>query len=98
MKSTTRRSAPARTPACADPDYRPPVPWLRVADDLEKKIRSTAYAPGQRLPSDAELLQQYRVSPKALADALGVLRVDGLIEWREGAGYYVCAAPEGGAT
>ena len=48
-----------------------------------------AGAPGDRLPSDAELCEQYGVSRMTARQAVQLVATDGLIDRRRGAGTFV---------
>lgn len=66
--------------------------YQQIADDLRKRINQGDFAESGRLPAEKELLTRY--SPAALGtvrQALAVLRDEGLIESRRGAGVYVRA-------
>lgn len=65
----------------------------RVADELRAAIRSGEYRPGHQLPSTAVLKERYGVSNQTVQNALNVLRDEGLIEGRTGAGVFVRARP-----
>ncbi|MGW1595236.1 GntR family transcriptional regulator [Streptomyces sp. NPDC002343] len=66
-----------------------PAPYLVIAEELRGRIASGALAPGDRLPSVAELGREYGVSPSVGARAYSVLVHDGLVVSRHGAGHYV---------
>lgn len=65
----------------------------RIADDLRTAIQTGEYRPGHQLPSTAALKQSYGVSNQTVQNALNVLRDEGLIEGRPGAGVFVRARP-----
>ena len=60
-----------------------------IANDLREKIRTGSLAPGAKLPSEAEIKDQYGVSQTTARAAITVLRGEGLIEVRQGAGSFV---------
>lgn len=64
--------------------------YERIVNDLRARIRSGKYAPGSRLPSKSEMRAAYAVSDGPVNDALKVLRIEGLVETRQGSGAYVC--------
>ena len=66
----------------------PPL-YLRVADELRALITTGELAPGARLPSVAELIQQYGGSNSVASRAYKVLVDDGLVVSRHGVGHYV---------
>ena len=63
--------------------------YQRIRDDLLEKITSGLYSPGQRLPSETELVDQFGASRITVARALRELQTQGLIERRAGSGTYV---------
>ncbi|GAA2494607.1 GntR family transcriptional regulator [Streptomyces thermolineatus] len=68
--------------------------YLRVADDLRRKILSGAIAPHSRLPSQARIRREYGVSDTVALEARKVLMAEGLVEGRSGSGTYVRERPE----
>jgi DNA-binding LacI/PurR family transcriptional regulator len=73
---------PVKKPA-AKPKY------ARIVETLTDKIRQGAYRPGDRLPSDDTLVEQYDASRNTVVRALGDLRDAGLVERIQGAGTFV---------
>ena len=72
----------------------PPVARSRPIVDqidaiLRQRIRRRIYAPGARLPSEAELAEALQVSRASLRSALSRLAADGLITRRQGDGTYI---------
>jgi GntR family transcriptional regulator len=63
--------------------------YLRVADELRARIESGEMPPGARLPSVAELIQQYGGSNSVATRAYKLLVDEGLVVSRHGAGHYV---------
>ncbi|MFJ3867919.1 GntR family transcriptional regulator [Streptomyces nigra] len=66
-----------------------PAPYLVIAEELRGRIVGGEFAPGDRLPSVAELGRAHGVAPSVGARAYGVLVEDGLVISRHGAGHYV---------
>lgn len=66
-----------------------PSPYLVIAENLRVRIASGELAPGERLPSVAQLGIEYDVSPSVGARAYQLLASEGLITARQGAGTYV---------
>ena len=67
-----------------------PVPPSRqIAGWLRGDIEAGRYAPGQRLPSIADLVQTYGVARDTAAKALRILVTEGLAETSQGMGTYV---------
>src|SRR4051794_33009983 len=65
--------------------------YRRVADDLRTQIRAGQLR--SQLPSLARLGQQYGVSSDVARQAVGMLRAEGLVETRQGAGAFVRSFP-----
>lgn len=65
-----------------------------VAENLFSKIRSGALAPGGRLPTEAELCEEYEVSRTVVREAIARLRSDGLVIPQPGRGMFVSEAPK----
>ncbi|MGW0116902.1 GntR family transcriptional regulator [Streptomyces sp. NPDC003327] len=63
--------------------------YQRIADELRSAIRSGAFAPGDRLPGENDLMSRYEVARMTARQALSVLRAEGLAEARKGAGVFV---------
>ena len=57
-----------------------------VALEIVRNIETLGLKPGDRLPLEAEMLVQYRVSRSSLREALRLLEVQGLIAIRPGPG------------
>lgn len=69
----------------------------RIHDDMSSRITSGALKPGDRLPTEAELMQAYGCSRMTAYKALSQLQAAGLIERRRKAGSFV-AAPQLSST
>ena len=63
--------------------------YENAADQIQTLILRKKYAPGDRLPSERSLAQQFHISRHSLREALRILDVMGLIEIRVGDGIYV---------
>lgn len=59
-------------------------PYLFIADVLRGEIRDGRYPVGQRIPSQAELEERFKVSRPTVQRALGVLREDGYLDNQRG--------------
>jgi DNA-binding FadR family transcriptional regulator len=68
------------------PKTRAPDRAAAIAGVLQGNILSGHYAPGDRLPSEADLCAHFKVSRPTLREALGRLTARGLISARRGAG------------
>jgi GntR family transcriptional regulator len=63
--------------------------YQQIADDLRSRIESGDLAPGQQLPTELELRDQYGASRNTVRDAIKRLSGLGLVETRPGAGTFV---------
>jgi GntR family transcriptional regulator len=69
------------------------IRYQEIAEALRDSIDSGNLAPGRMLPSEAELSAQHGVSRVTIRRALDVLRADGLVDARQGLGWFVASAP-----
>lgn len=67
--------------------------YARLADDIERSIRSGALRAGDRLPSVRQACAAQRVSASTVLKAYYRLESRGLIEARPKSGYYVRSSP-----
>uniref|UniRef100_UPI0007E8D64F GntR family transcriptional regulator n=1 Tax=Actinomadura oligospora TaxID=111804 RepID=UPI0007E8D64F len=67
--------------------------YLRIADTIRDQIRSGTYPPGSRLPTMRDLGEEFGVSEIVVRQAFALLRGEGLIESRRGAGTMVRHTP-----
>lgn len=63
--------------------------YLSLADTLRKEINDGTRRPGDRLPTQSELVARFGVSRATVNRAFEVLRDQGLIESRQGSGTFV---------
>lgn len=61
----------------------------RVAEDLRRALADGTLAPGDRLPTEADLVEQYGVHRTTVRRALDELRREGLIVSSQGRGHFV---------
>jgi DNA-binding FadR family transcriptional regulator len=66
----------------------------RVVTGLKDKILAGDLRPGHKLPSEAELIEEYAVSRTVVREAVTRLRAEGLVETFQGRGSFVLAMPE----
>src|SRR5215217_427157 len=66
----------------------------RVVAGLKDKILAGALPPGHKVPSEAELIEEYGVSRTVVREAVTRLRAEGLLETFQGRGSFVLAVPE----
>jgi len=65
--------------------------YEHVAERLAAEIRSGAFAPGERLPSERDLARRLEVGRASVREAIAALQVQGVIETRPGSGSFVAA-------
>jgi GntR family transcriptional regulator len=65
------------------------APYRQVAAILRERIGAGQYAPGTRLPSINDLVQEFGVARTTAGKALRLLVTDGLAEISQGMGFYV---------
>jgi DNA-binding FadR family transcriptional regulator len=77
-------------------DTGPPAQKLyqQIARLIAAAIAVGRYAPGDKLPSERELADDFGVSRPTIRDAMIALEFQGLVEARQGSGVYVNAAPQ----
>ena len=63
--------------------------YAHVADELRAAIVAGQLRPGSRLPSERALAQEFGVSRATIVSAFHLLRGEGLIETRRGAGSWL---------
>ncbi|MDH2393360.1 winged helix-turn-helix domain-containing protein [Streptomyces sp. HNM0663] len=83
---------PERSP---DP-HTPRAPYMRVLDALTADIRAGKFAPGERIPSEAELCERHKVARETARRAVRVLRERGLVVTEWGKGTFVAGPAERG--
>lgn len=67
--------------------------YLQIADDLRGRVASGELRAGGVLPSEAELSAGYGASRVTVRKALEALRREGLLDSRQGFGWYVSTHP-----
>lgn len=63
--------------------------YERVAEKILTMIKSNVWSPGDRLPSERELADSFRVSRTVVREAVKVLEAQGVLETTTGSGVYV---------
>jgi DNA-binding FadR family transcriptional regulator len=63
---------------------RPVRAYERIVEQIEKAVESGELCPGQRLPSERDLMVRFSVSRSTVREALRVLQAGGLIRSRPG--------------
>ncbi len=67
--------------------------YQAIADDLRERISAGGYTSGRLLPSESTLSEEFSVSRVTVRRALDQLRRSGLIDARQGLGWYVNTEP-----
>ncbi|MEJ8643027.1 GntR family transcriptional regulator [Streptomyces sp. MS1.HAVA.3] len=67
----------------------PRLKYEQIADSLRSRISDGEFRPGEVLPSGRDLCEQWDVSRATVIKAMDVLRNDGLVVARQGAGFTV---------
>jgi DNA-binding transcriptional regulator YhcF (GntR family) len=68
--------------------------YQQIARTIAAAVEDGRYAPGDKLPSERELADDFGVSRPTIRDAMIALEFQGLVEARQGSGVYVKAAPQ----
>ncbi len=63
--------------------------YTQIADILREKITSGELAPGAAMPSEEDLVTEYKVSRVTARKAMGILKEEGLVYSQQGHGTYV---------
>jgi GntR family transcriptional regulator len=69
------------------------VRYRAIADELRQRVESGELAAGALLPSESELSGAYDVSRVTVRKALDILRDEGLVDSRQGFGWFVATDP-----
>ena len=67
----------------------------RIVDTIKEMICDRKLLPGDKLPTERDLAQQFNVSRASVREALHSLETLGLVEARVGSGTYLANNPEG---
>lgn len=67
--------------------------YRTIADDLRRRIEAGEFGASGLLPSESELSSSYSVSRVTVRKALDLLREDGLVDARQGFGWFVASTP-----
>ncbi|WP_240787064.1 FadR/GntR family transcriptional regulator [Ramlibacter rhizophilus] len=76
---------------------RPRSLALGVVDALSGRIREGALAAGEKLPTEAEIMEEFGVSRTVVREAISRLQTTGLVETRHGVGTFVIGLGDGTA-
>lgn len=67
------------------------IRYRDIADDLRRRVDEGEFAAGRLLPSESELSGAYKASRVTIRKALEALRSEGLVDSRQGFGWFVAA-------
>jgi GntR family transcriptional regulator len=67
----------------------PVTPYRQLAEILVGRIKSGQYQPGQRIPTESELVEEFELARSTVRRAVGVLRESGLVHTVPQRGTYV---------
>ncbi len=61
----------------------------RVVSSLRERIQKKDIKPGEKLPTEQKLIEEFGVSRTVIREAVSALKADGLVDSRQGAGVFV---------
>jgi GntR family transcriptional regulator len=69
------------------------IRYRAIADDLRRRVEHGEFAAGRLLPSESELSASYAASRITIRKALDLLRDEGLVDARQGFGWFAALDP-----
>lgn len=69
------------------------IRYRKIADDLRRRVEAGEFAAGRTLPSESELSASYEASRITIRKALELLRDEGLVDARQGFGWFASVDP-----
>ena len=69
------------------------IRYQQIAEELRGRVHSGQYAPGRMLPSESEMSEEFDASRVTVRRALEMLREEGLVDARQGFGWFVPGDP-----
>jgi DNA-binding FadR family transcriptional regulator len=76
---------------------RPRTLALELVDSLGDRIRDGRIVPGDKLPTEAAIMEEFGVSRTVVREAISKLQASGLVETRHGIGTFVVGLGDGAA-
>ncbi len=76
---------------------RPRTLALELVESLGDRIRDGRIAPGDKLPTEAAIMEEFGVSRTVVREAISKLQASGLVETRHGIGTFVVGLGDGAA-
>lgn len=67
--------------------------FKQIADDLREQIQGGVWVPGDRIPSEAQLMRRHGVARMTVRQALSALKAEGLLLAEHGRGVFVRGRP-----
>lgn len=83
-----------KTPSPAARPRRPRGLVQVIVDDLASSIKGGQIKPGDKLPTEAEIMARFEVSRTVVREALSKLQASGLVDTRHGIGTFALALPD----
>ncbi len=69
------------------------IRYRTIAEDLRRRVGAGEFAAGRTLPSESELSGSYEASRVTIRKALELLREEGLVDARQGFGWFAAVDP-----
>ncbi|HEX4866857.1 MAG TPA: GntR family transcriptional regulator [Acidimicrobiales bacterium] len=69
------------------------IRYRAIRDDLRRRLEAGEFTAGRLLPSESELSASYAASRVTIRKALELLREEGLVDARQGFGWFVASDP-----
>ena len=66
--------------------------YIRIHDQIKKEIDEGLWKIGDRLPSERDLAERFKVSRMTLRQAITLLVEEGILERRVGSGTYIASS------
>src|SRR5512143_1583953 len=63
--------------------------YVQLAESLHQQILAGSYRPGERLPSEARLVEMFNVSPMTVRRAINLLASQDIVATARGSGTFV---------
>lgn len=101
MAASTKGLPSSTAPADRPVPVAPPVRRVRglahaVVEDFSGRIRDRILVPGDKLPTESEIMRAHDVSRTVVREAISRLQAAGLVETRHGIGTFVLQPRAGG--
>jgi GntR family transcriptional regulator len=71
----------------------PVAPYLQLAEILRGRIEAGEWRPGERIPTESELVEEFELARSTVRRSIRVLRDAGLVETVPQRGTYVSRRP-----